>query len=115
MEQKPKSGASPVGIFINLIVAALFGAGGWFFSPQIVNLLPAAAIASLSFETTRIIITVILFFLGLALSALILSLFTPKDPRGAREGDMERERERMRAQQKAERERARKSGRSGRR
>lgn len=110
----PRSGGSPARAVLGVFIALIFAVIGWVLAPSIINALPDASVGS-NRLLIQVVIAVIVFFIGLLLSGLILSIFSPKDNLSAREGDLAREKTEMQDRKRAERARKRQSGQSGRR
>lgn len=100
---------------IGLILFVVLAVGGWLASDAIVSafmgVIPGLNASDLPATTRKIIATVAVVIVGMAIFGLLAAIFSPKDTQSAKERDLGKEREMMRERAKAERAKQRSKGR----
>jgi hypothetical protein len=91
---------------LNLVFAILIGIGAWFAAPSVVRFLAANVpnfnTLPLQGQGLNIAIAVLLFVLGVMLSASVLAVVLPGDTRAAKDTDIKKQQdERFAARRKA--------------
>jgi uncharacterized BrkB/YihY/UPF0761 family membrane protein len=108
---QPNNATQTVRIMFQLVFALVIGAGSWMVAPtllqQLQGMSPAMTNLGLSTLVLQIIVTAIVFLIGMMLVMMLMAAVLPKDKRSVSEADLAKE------QAKNFEKRRKLSGRSG--